>query len=64
MFFEMSYQKGQCYLFGLNAERGANQTLTCSVEHAAMICDILLPLLRTAGWEGPSTVCPSMSHAL
>ena len=49
MFFEFSWQTGKTYLYGLNVDRGANQTLCISIEHAAMVCDILLPLLRTAG---------------
>ena len=64
MFFEFHWQTGKCYLYGLNSDRGANQVLCCSVEHAAMICDVVLPLLRTAGWARPSAVRPACMYAM
>jgi len=44
------WQTAKTKLYGINVERGAMQTLTISVEMATMICDLVLPMLRTAGF--------------
>ena len=48
-FYGFFWQTAKTKLYGLNVERGAMQTLCISVEMAGLICDLVLPMLRTAG---------------